>query len=699
MISLYINGSKVDLSDSNLIIYNYQASEATNPTAIKNAYSQQVSIPHTPNNDKIFDHYIRSDHKVSTGFNPMARTPFEIRNGLNEILEKGYLKLDKVTKAAYSVTLYGGLGGYFYALMYNDDGSKKTLADMNWWNGSSWMGKDDNIDIDASSVRSNWDALDEDYGVNEGHFYTWVPVYGGYPDNFDAAKAYYKPSQASTASPAYADCYTSKTDGGKTYGPKNTNGGILIELPTEQTEMEMQEFRVDNLPMAWKVQSFFYSLMNNAANKMGFNISVVDNDFFSGDESYSYYRFKTWVTLPARSHGTATLEDVFEGTESPADYLIGFAKLFGLMFVYDGASNTVTFTDRNGYYASHAATKIDLSGAVAEEKGKTVVPLLAETRWLEFKTEMIGEAAESYAENYGEVYGSVKVDTGYPFNGDTKDVMDVPFKGAADSLEQSAMFRVYDTAAGSQRYRIKQRLLGDVKWKLYNTTGGDTTELECQPTTDFIVSNAHNYGSQDFKDFFSKVQFHDSSNKGIDGSNVILFYNGMIQTPKGRQTGRYWDANFYVTDQNNEMLELNGGKPCWDMTCRTTDKINQIPQFVRTSGGSLEFGAPKAYYNGQSFEPEDAMYERMWMDWITERYNRDVRKLTVFVNFDRVRVGGVKVKVGNDLLRYFFTYDGALWVLNSIKNYALGGNTPAECEFIKVLNESNYKYGQNYGDL
>ena len=66
-------------------------------------------------------------------FNPAKKADFKLfKDGI--LLESGYAKLDSVTKnnglIFFNLTLYGGLGDFFYNLSYNEDGDKLTLADM-----------------------------------------------------------------------------------------------------------------------------------------------------------------------------------------------------------------------------------------------------------------------------------------------------------------------------------------------------------------------------------------------------------------------------------------------------------------------------------------------------------------------------------------------------------------------------------------
>ncbi|MBQ5903708.1 MAG: hypothetical protein IIW89_05160, partial [Alistipes sp.] len=55
-INLYINGQRADLDNNALVQMNYTAEDLTNPTIVKNSYSQSVSLLGTANNNRIFGH-------------------------------------------------------------------------------------------------------------------------------------------------------------------------------------------------------------------------------------------------------------------------------------------------------------------------------------------------------------------------------------------------------------------------------------------------------------------------------------------------------------------------------------------------------------------------------------------------------------------------------------------------------------------
>ena len=173
-ISLYIADQLVDLDDQSFVLFNYTMDDLSNPTIVKNSFSQQITLKGTPTNNKIFGDSFKTDRQVANmgaeagvDFNASKKTPFTIYNEMNEILESGYVKLDSVTRKGvdiqYKVTLYGGLGSFFYALSYDENGNKRTLADLDYL-GTSDTSRELNFVINARTVREAWANLSGNAG-------------------------------------------------------------------------------------------------------------------------------------------------------------------------------------------------------------------------------------------------------------------------------------------------------------------------------------------------------------------------------------------------------------------------------------------------------------------------------------------------------------------------------------------------------
>ena len=118
---LYINNKLAHLEKELEPNMTFRFQDTYNPSAVKTSYSKTVTLPDCPENAAIFGTL-------------QARYPFELWNEAG-ILEKGYCTLDNVKKVGvnktYNVTLYGGLGDFFYNLK-GDESNPKSLADLLW---------------------------------------------------------------------------------------------------------------------------------------------------------------------------------------------------------------------------------------------------------------------------------------------------------------------------------------------------------------------------------------------------------------------------------------------------------------------------------------------------------------------------------------------------------------------------------------
>lgn len=313
-IELWIDGQQADLNEQGLVLFNYAFTDLENPTAVKNSYSQQVTLPGTPANADIFGHIAIADRRAGSGFNPLRRTPFTIYNELGEILKSGYLRLDEVQRKGniikgYKISLYGGLGSFLYALSFDANGDKLTLADLNYLTGDI-----DELDfkITAENVLAAWSRLSGD--IPEAYDSIWdvinfAPAYNGIPEgDFDANKA--------IAAASNLGLNTGISIDGKTYNPNG--GNILINLAQKHTEWDVKDLRCYLQRPVLSIRAFLVAIGKWAtANGYTFDYSGLP---------VNQYR-TLWKTLPmipslgsfkqdsgaltiSYSRGTATTGDV-----------------------------------------------------------------------------------------------------------------------------------------------------------------------------------------------------------------------------------------------------------------------------------------------------------------------------------------------------------------------------------------------------
>ena len=294
-ISLYIGDQLADLDDQSFILFNYQMDDLSNPTIVKNSYSQQITLKGTPANNRIFGDYFRTDRMVAnTGgqagvdFNASQKVPFTIYNEMSEILESGYVKLDSISRQRediqYKVTLYGGLGSFFYALSYDENGNKRTLADLDYL-GTDSPDTELNFIINAETVQEAWRRLQEDTTASSmWDVINFAPAYNGIPEgNFSPDKGLMIPSQMGLKDEIPVD--------GVTYGLKS--GYALVNLAEAYDEWAVKDLRSYLQRPIFSMKAFWDAICN-PANNGGYEVDASIIQDYTKFGKYS----ALWMTLP-----------------------------------------------------------------------------------------------------------------------------------------------------------------------------------------------------------------------------------------------------------------------------------------------------------------------------------------------------------------------------------------------------------------
>ena len=376
-------------------------------------------------------------------------------------------------------------------------------------------------------------------------------------------------------------------------------------------------------------------------------------------------------------------KDLLSSQHSPADYLVGWAKMNGFVFVCEPATKVVRLMRRNTFFATQNAGFIDLSRRIDTTKEITITPLYASARWYEFSQAVAdGAFAKEYKGIYGIDYGVQKVNTGYAFDASVKKVLEnLPLGSAAPVLAHGPYWNM---AKVSGAFRPSVLIDAGNKYTLWDSAG---TAKEF----DFPALNANitvlTYYNPDYPGYdlpgISRLEFADKDGKGSGGEDVLCWYLGRKAMPY-----------FQLTDDTAQMVLANEGTPCWMLTGASAAGI-MVPTFSRykISDGyindSLDFGRPKELdIPGVTLqEGQVTVYEKRWQHFLQDRLDRDTKVMKCRVDFSGLQVGP-------ELLRRFFYYEGSIWVLNKITNYSLTTWDPVECEFIQVRDKANYYNGQ-----
>lgn len=322
-IRLYLGGQLVEWNKTPDIEFTYQTTDYTNPTVIKNSYTKTVTIDGTPSNNNLFNHIWNLERIMDDGFNlfnPSQRVSFELYNN-SEIVEKGYAKLDSVKKVGYkieyNITLYGGLGSFFYALSYDLGTDKeRTMADLNYL-GTSNPDTEFDFEINKNRIWNAWDALNH-YGNNTGSyrkydFINFAPCYNGLPENFDSDKVLINAAGLENNTVRYTTdnglvngtLPTHLTSSGDTFN--TMNGYITGKMMRQCDEWEMRDLRSYLQRPVLSVRGMFDAI-SNPVNNGGYSVRL-DGDFFSPSNPYYW---NSWITLPMLAPETDGVDEMID---------------------------------------------------------------------------------------------------------------------------------------------------------------------------------------------------------------------------------------------------------------------------------------------------------------------------------------------------------------------------------------------------
>lgn len=265
-------------------------------------------------------------------FNPMKRVDFQLY--VDEmVVERGYCQLAAINRKGrdytFSVSLFGGLGEFFYNLQTDSDGEKRSLADLNY-------GSDLGFKINATEVQDNWDDL---LGGTLPSI-AFVPMHNGVPKTISGDKMLIKGGGLPTST---SDGYTTKS------------GYLLASLERKYTEWEVGDLRSYLQRPALRVKDFIDAICD-PANNGGWKVNL-DSDFF--DSSNPYY-WNTYLLLPQLNVEEETEDICDDGSITPLnDYPTTSTKTKNLTPVSGCMTISGNYVDMSAY-ASNAYLKLSL---------------------------------------------------------------------------------------------------------------------------------------------------------------------------------------------------------------------------------------------------------------------------------------------------------------------------------------------------
>lgn len=314
MIEIYIDDRKLDLKEDIDVNFTYTSIDTMNPSAVKNSFSKTVNIPSTPNNDEIFGHIWRFDSYITSSnpnnytgvyYDPHKRTPFYImRDGA--VVENGYCVLESISivenEKTYNLNLFGGLGEFFFNLMYDEEGKEKNLTDLYWkwipmisvdsldWEDDPLTEDEENSSVlyrlNSANVCGSWPLFDpnDNLAYDSKSFICsdimFVPMYYGYNNDFISNKIlvndYQRNNSGSTTiqnqwNKYLPVQYQEDDETYELYEEDTDNKYGIIETPRDLDPSEARDFRVTNMPMAIRLSKLM-NRISDPENNGGYTV-------------------------------------------------------------------------------------------------------------------------------------------------------------------------------------------------------------------------------------------------------------------------------------------------------------------------------------------------------------------------------------------------------------------------------------------
>lgn len=383
--------------------------------------------------------------------------------------------------------------------------------------------------------------------------------------------------------------------------------------------------------------------------------------------------------------GSLITKDLFLRNEkSCCDYLLSFTKLFGLYFITDPKAKKIKIATRKTFFTGEI---VDLEDKIDYSKDLTITPLLFDKKYYRMKLEFPETRNyKQYKSQYDQTYGQQRIDTGYNFNSETKDLYENNiYQGSIPVLGTSKYYRNFYNQSTEL---IPCYLIDNMDVTYYN--GNDSVD-----TTLYGYRNYKSYtefSTTPGNDLFAKQEFVSEDNSLADITNSLVLYNGRVILADSKNNPvRYW-----VTDDLVEMGTLDDNQNCWLYPGNGTDsegrdiaiRLYELPQYISLQidqsgnvSSSLDIGYPKAIYLNAKYSEDKTLYSQYWKSFYNDQLNVNTRKINCFVKLDFAN---------QEMLRKFYWFDNSYWIINKI-DYSPTSEQTTSVEFIKVSDRNNYR--------
>lgn len=450
---------------------------------------------------------------------------------------------------------------------------------------------------------------------------------------------------------------------------------------------------IENYEIGWYRPD--YPESEKMHNNLGINYLYKRNEYHSWEETVKTVNYSSIIDSNIFEILTApddirkiTKKKLLNSENTPCDYFLSYLKMFNLHIWKDMYDKLIYVRMRKNYFNGDF---YDLDDLVDRDRDILITPLTFENKWYNFglKYDTNEKYHKYYLDNFGIQYGLQKVDTNYNFDNSGKELFDKSvFKGCITARGKSKYFVNMYNKEGDYR-SLPSFIMDGMQTYIFDE---DLDTIEDAYVSPKKTAYAISMWKERFYDNMPKPNFTNNKNEGVDGANVLLFFNGMVEMDDNNGN---W-MGYYLTDDIPEFENLNDGEPCWIYVGGNNGgeislDVGALPMFSRYLVNennwvvkSWDFGTPKTLYiPDYSIDETSDIYTQFWKPYIRDRYNVDTKVVECNVL--------LKERVIGEWLQRFYYFDGTYWILNKVSDYDVTSNDTTKCEFIRIQDVKNYQ--------
>lgn len=380
--------------------------------------------------------------------------------------------------------------------------------------------------------------------------------------------------------------------------------------------------------------------------------------------------------VPVLQKTAITKKTLFSDVMSPYEFLVGWCRIQGLRFLVEGKK--IRIMPREKYYTGEVQV---LDGLMDLSQNIEIKPVVAESKWVKYEIETPETyAAKIYKRKTDSPYGSLTVDTGYYFNNETKEALDgVKFENAIPYRLNSIYFNDIDIPAPMISPTFQRTLYE-------SDSVEDDKRIDSADKTKVMLGHSIDFNTFRVYDSVPRLCLFGDDNKPEEVKNCLAFLSGFDEGATYLLTDNLQICEDIAGGQCYVYSRDGGGFPSleseeWGTIGYRVSRLPVFTKYLSNSEGnytfSLDFDKPQYTFLGDDsrYGSSSTIFSRYWKKYIDDIYDKDNRQVTVRTMLH----GGA-----NDLLRRFYYFEGGLWVLDSLTDYAYLTDKPQSATFSRV---------------